>query len=452
MTNNLSISDTPVEIYGYRTDPLRRGYQILWNYESTFWAALVGNNDAWRLYEILRSFCHEKTPTCSPSINLLLAILAIKDRTVLTGRIKKTPGKDYKYPGLIDILQNHGLAIAEVKGEGPEMRYVFHVNLSPGLLTVEQLAKLPSVLQQKHKELIERCQQAKQELEAKKKPSKVQNGTQEGIGNSQGGVLEIPIPPLGNSKTNNTHITIPIKQQQSSKEMEDKKHSTGGGRKRVVVALTKWGITEKVAHHLASRCKEAIIIQQLNYHEYELATNPQKITSPNGRLRTRIEENWSPPDGYSQDWRERLAAEKARAEQIRQERQSLEASLVAQGGREREEQEQHRREHLAALKRQYNTSEAQEKIWAEVKSELLGRVGEAEYKTLIAGSELLATADHQAAIWIRHSFLAKTVEKRYGLILKQLLAKHLRVSKDALIVEWVYSQPGSQRKATSANQ
>ena len=33
--------DAPVEIKEYKTDPLRRGYQILWNYESTYWRALV---------------------------------------------------------------------------------------------------------------------------------------------------------------------------------------------------------------------------------------------------------------------------------------------------------------------------------------------------------------------------------------------------------------------------
>ena len=182
-----------------------------------------------------------------------------------------------------------------------------------------------------------------------------------------------------------------------------------------------------------------------------MATTPQKITSPSGRLRTRIEENWSPQDGYSQDWRERLAAEKAEAEQARQEREALEASLVTKGGTKRQEQEQLRQEQLAAVKRQYSTSETQEKIWADVKSEMIGRVGEAEYKTFIAGSELLATDNHQATIWVRHSFLAEAMEKRYGLVLKQSLAKHLRVSMDNLTVEWVYPQPGSHTNAASAS-
>lgn len=436
MTNNLIQNDIPVEIYGYKTDPLRRGYQILWNYESTYWAALVGNNDAWRLYEVLRSFCHERNSTCTPSINLLLAVLAIKDRTVLIGRIKRTKEKDYQYPGLIDILQTYGLAIAEVKGQWPEMRYTFHVNLTPGQLTSEQLAKLPSVLQQKHRELIERCEQASQELEAKKKPSKLHKNTQIDIGSFQEGVLEIPRGGIGNSHPNNTNTTIPHKNNNNSDAATPVKD--------VVVSLTKWGITEKVAQDLASNYPEEAIYKQIDFHEFEMATHPHKIKSPSGRLRTRIEENWTPDDSYTPDWRERLAAEKAKADQTRQDREILEASLMTEEGAKRQEQEQLRQEHLAAVKRQYSTSETQEKIWADVKSTLLGRVGEAEYKTFIAGSELLIAGEHQAAIWVRHNFLAQAIEKRYGAAVKQLLAKHFHSNPDNLKIEWVYPPPPSQ--------
>src|SRR5215212_8817209 len=69
--------DAPVEVRGYATDPKSVGYQILTNYESTYWRALVGN-DAWGLYEILRSFCHDGHRTCYPSIRLLVAMLGFK--------------------------------------------------------------------------------------------------------------------------------------------------------------------------------------------------------------------------------------------------------------------------------------------------------------------------------------------------------------------------------------
>jgi hypothetical protein len=96
------IADTPIEIQGYVTDPKFVGFQVLTNYESTYWGALVGN-DAWRFFEVLRSFCHQQKSTCYPSINLLLAILGFKEREKIIGRPtpKIVNGKKYYYPGLI---------------------------------------------------------------------------------------------------------------------------------------------------------------------------------------------------------------------------------------------------------------------------------------------------------------------------------------------------------------
>jgi hypothetical protein len=166
-------ADMPITVRGYVSDPKQVGYQVLTNYESSYWAPLVGN-DAWRLYEVLRSYCHQGNPTCHPSINLLQAILGIKDRSVLIGRAKPKIVKDksYCYPGLIQILQDHNLMIAEVEHDGPRQRYHFHLNLTPGLLTAEQLAQLPELLQKKHAELLERCAEEQRTLEAKRRPPK----------------------------------------------------------------------------------------------------------------------------------------------------------------------------------------------------------------------------------------------------------------------------------------
>src|SRR4051812_2833578 len=43
------------EVRGFATDPKHSGYQILTNYESTYWRAFAGVQ-AWSLYEVLRSF------------------------------------------------------------------------------------------------------------------------------------------------------------------------------------------------------------------------------------------------------------------------------------------------------------------------------------------------------------------------------------------------------------
>ena len=168
------LADIPLQVRGYLTDPQRAGYQILTNYESTYWRALLGI-EAWSLYEVLRSFCHEGHTTCFPSINTLLTILGFKDRSVIIGRAKPkiVRGKEYYYPGLIQQLQAHDLVVAEATGEGATLRYTFHVNLTPGLLTDEQLAALPPLLQKKHGELLERCAAELRRLQAKKVPPKV---------------------------------------------------------------------------------------------------------------------------------------------------------------------------------------------------------------------------------------------------------------------------------------
>ena len=105
-TSGPQSQDILFTVQGYVTDPKLVGYQILTNYESMYWAPLVGS-DAWRLYEVLRSFCHEGNNICYPSIKLLTNILGFKDKRSLIGRVKRVDGKEYQYPGLIEILQNY---------------------------------------------------------------------------------------------------------------------------------------------------------------------------------------------------------------------------------------------------------------------------------------------------------------------------------------------------------
>lgn len=376
-------ADTPVEVRGYKTDPLRRGYQILWNYENVYWRALVGS-DAWSLYEVLRSFCHEKNNTCYPSINLLLAILGLQDRRVLTGRVKEVKGKQYKYPGLIENLQEHQLVIAEIEGEGPKMRYIFHVNLTPGLLNEDQLSQLPKLLQRKHTELLERCEQAKRDMEAKRRPPKVRetaletlpspsrgpdegpapngsadpeqaegedegavevepdniaaqahredeaegygkfpegggygkfpegpDGPAEGMGNSQRG--------MGNSQATSgnfpgEHYPVNnIKETTAEEQKNNNRRSENIPNQNVVVALTDLGISERVAKRLANHYSQKRVLEKIDFLTFLQETDSRKINNPRGWLRTAIEENYGPPDGYQpKEQREAEAAERER--------------------------------------------------------------------------------------------------------------------------------------------
>lgn len=161
--------DLPLELRGHITHPQRAGYQLLTNYESTYWRAAVGN-DAWSLYEVLRSYCHRGDSECFPSINLLLATLGIRDRSVLIGRAtpKRAGGKLYHYPGLLATLQEAGLVVVETIGERAVQRYRFHVNLTPDLLSEAQVARLPALLQAKHGALLHKCHADWERMQARR--------------------------------------------------------------------------------------------------------------------------------------------------------------------------------------------------------------------------------------------------------------------------------------------
>jgi hypothetical protein len=430
--------DTPVEIKGYKTDPFRRGYQQLWNYESTYWRSLVGN-DAWSLYEVLRSFCHEGNNTCRPSINLLIAILGLKQRRVLTGWVTKTNGKEYRYPGLIEILQRDKLATAEIKGDGPKMRYIFHVNLTPGMLTDAQLEQLPLVLQNKHTELLQRCEQAKRELAAKQRPSKVSQKVdkddREGYDNLSEGYDKLPegydnLSPEHYPYNNTQRTTTKNREENNSSDEPDPKQA-------VVVALINKGISQKVAQRLASRYKRERIFQKIDYLEYVLETNPDKVKNPQGWLRRAIEENFGEPDGYKSR-EERESDKKARQEAL-EEQEHREAARRAQEEAEQAKWDKLRKKDLQANKARYQTSDEEIDLWSEVLDQIKSRTDDVTFQPHLAKSTLLSLKNKQATIWIPlpGGINIQLVNKRYGLMIRRLLAKHLNTDFQAVTLNWV---------------
>lgn len=352
-------ADYPVEIRGFVTDPKAVGFQVLTNYESTFLRAYVGN-DAWGLYEVLRSFCHDGNNTCHPSINYLLAILGIKQRRVLTGWTTNVKGKQYTYPGLIEILQQAELLVAEVDDEGPNQRYIFHVNLTPGMLTPQQVATLPPLMQTKHQELIQRHLDNLAALERKRRPPKTAPATLQnplpGSGDPPNFIGEIGDDKLSDPVTNcreggdklsqqhdnlspkqhplNTTQRTPTRASQlinnnsgQSKSHEDAhKHTNDVSgddplqqeRHAVVVALLDQGVAEKVAMRLGEQYPPERIRQKIDYLTYVLEEDPTRIKNPRGWLRRAIEENYGPPDGYAPPAERANRESRAAAERRRQ--------------------------------------------------------------------------------------------------------------------------------------
>jgi hypothetical protein len=226
--------DLPVRLQGYVTDPKLVGYQILTNYETIYWQCLVGRN-AWALYLLLRSYCHHGNPTCNPSIRTLMEILGLTDRRQLVGRVDNTPKRQRLLPGLLDVLQEHHLIICELIGAGPELRYSFHLQLTPPMLTPDQLACLPQSLQKKHTHLVDRVAENGRKLEELNAPNlgnvkktltnnrpnatpavdfapetAPENVSKNAPNSDDGGGWYSTTPPLVQYHPNNTHLTIPI--------------------------------------------------------------------------------------------------------------------------------------------------------------------------------------------------------------------------------------------------
>lgn len=318
--------DIAFEVRGYATDPKHSGYQILTNYESTYWRAFVGVQ-AWALYEVLRSFCHNGNNVCYPSINYLLEVLGIKQRRVLTGWSTEVKGKSYYYAGLIEILQSAGLVIAELIGEGPMQRYLFHVNLTPDLLRPEQVAELPTLLQNKHAEMLQAHFADMAELASRRRPSKVPAQAQipqENVQDSKGSTKNIVETggmtnchtPLTNCHTPSDNLSH--KQHQSNNTQLTKDLSTNSinnnsgvlqqellphdfsddSANDVVVALTNLGLADNVVNRLSSRYQRQRILEKIDYLAYLQEFHPSKVKNPRGWLRRAIEENYGAPDGY----------------------------------------------------------------------------------------------------------------------------------------------------------
>ena len=319
MIEQLPNGETLVEIHGYVTDPKQVGYQILNNYENLYWATLVGPI-AWRLYELLRGFCHGDNNTVETTISFLTAALGLDDKRALTGRVKRVKGKEYFYPGFIEILQTQQLIIAEEVWNGPAMSYRFHINRTPGLLTDEQVTHLPEVIRRNHVAFLRRHEEKIRLLEAKKRTSKItplQKGRPDaetgGEGNSHGGE---GISHGGGGK-------FPPKQQQLN-NTENNNTRGENTAEDVVAFFNEIGIEEKVSQRLIEHYSLERLRQKIEYLRYLQEHKQKEVTSPAGWLRKAIEEDYAPPAGYKPK-PEREAEAAAREQRKRETDQAIEA-------------------------------------------------------------------------------------------------------------------------------
>lgn len=141
-------------------DPTRRGYTPIPNYFKHFWTPLIGQKVA-SVYEMICSFAHGDKEDCHPTVGLLAACLKV-DKHDLIGRERRDsrPGRtaSYRQTGIFTILERVGLLQIVTEPGRWKKCYTFRVVKFPPLLTDDQLAQLPPMLQKRHYRLLARCQ------------------------------------------------------------------------------------------------------------------------------------------------------------------------------------------------------------------------------------------------------------------------------------------------------
>jgi hypothetical protein len=224
-------------------------------------------------------------------------------------------------------------------------------------------------------------------------------------------------PTINSNTTNSTTTEVDLENNNSSGEPDTKSD--------VVVALLNKGISKNVAHRLTHRYSRQRIIKQIDHLEYLLETDPKKVTNPRGWLRRAIEDDYDPPDGFKS--RAEREADAAAAEKRRQALKEHEAQQQAAEEKKRQKAHKAREEKLTAMKKQYNTTPETEALWSSWLNHI--RATDPTGAALLqSGCELLAIHDHEVVLWVDNTLFLKTVQRNYAKTIKQLAARHLKIS------------------------
>jgi hypothetical protein len=310
------------------------------------------------------------------------------------------------------------------------VRYIFHVNLHPSLLTQEQVATLPLSLQKRHAHLLKKVAASVTEFNeiGKRKNIKAKTALPAQEAEPAKGVVQyhpppgtVPPPPgtvpPKQQQYNNTHITTTKKDEKNKKTTREKTDQA------VVVALTQKGITKKVAQQLAHRYPASKIFEKVRYLEFLLETK-EDINSPAGYLRKAIEDDWAAPAGFTPR-AEREAALVAEQEAAQVRERLIDARNQQQRAIEQAQQEQR----LKWLKKQrervgMTTAAVQglEAAWQATYAEL-GH--QAQFKVRLAESQAITIEQGRVVVAVLNYENQEWCEGRLKPRIAQALARHL---------------------------
>jgi hypothetical protein len=166
-------------------------------------------------------------------------------------------------------------------------------------------------------------------------------------------------------------------------------------------------------------------LEKIDFLEFLLEANPEKVNNPVGWLRRAIEENYAPPSGYQP--RAAREADAAAAVRWREQAEQEDTQRMAQ-------REVHRR----AVLEEYTPSEGLQQLWEKVLIQIRGRSA-STYQAYLFDSELLVADGQQVKVWVKDSRTADFLTgQNYTVMIARLVAKEINQPFNQITVEFLY--------------
>ncbi len=188
----------------------------------------------------------------------------------------------------------------------------------------------------------------------------------------------------------------------------------------VVVALTGYGISERVARKLAVEWPAEQILEKIEFLIYLQEHDPEKVKNPQGWLRKAIQEGYAAPSGYRS-----VAEQEAEAAEAQRQAEEMAKTIAAQSQREEERRKRRRQaeaDQQAFFQEQYGTTQEDLALWRNVLEEFKISIPAATFQTYVADTLLLSVANGEALIGLPNPRTRDWLENRLAAKIQRTLA------------------------------
>jgi len=199
--------------------------------------------------------------------------------------------------------------------------------------------------------------------------------------------------------------------QHTGKQITDKQQ------RAATAKLLQHGVSKRVASRLAQNYDASRLSEKIEFLEYLVKHKPGKIKSPHGWLRSAIEEDYDPPEGY------RPAREREKDKQENAQRDATlkqrNADLVKLQKIDAEKRRLEQTKALSELQNRYETSQVEIDLWEDILEELRENGSGMAYGT--AKSVHLLTIQNETAIFATaNSFIVDRIRESFGDLLLEM--------------------------------